>query len=36
MCLKLIKESKALQAIAWGIIAIFVIKYLPPLIMVLK
>lgn len=36
MCIKLIKESRALQAIAWGVIAIFILKYLPPLIIALK
>jgi len=36
MALEIIRDSVSLQALLWGVIAIFVIKYLPPLIMVLK
>lgn len=32
MILQLIKDSSSLQAIIWGIITVFAIKYLPPLI----
>lgn len=32
MILQLIKDSSSLQAIIWGIIAVFAIKYLPSLI----
>lgn len=32
MILQLIRDSSSLQAIIWGIISVFVIKYLPPLV----
>lgn len=32
MILELIKNATSLQALLWGVISIFIIKYLPPLI----
>lgn len=36
MILELIKESASLQALLWGVIIVFIIKSLPPLIKELK
>jgi hypothetical protein len=36
MCLKLIAKSKALQAIIWGLLFIFLVKSLPPLLLAIK